>query len=100
MRADKHISASLWDAPFGLSPFSHAQTPKTPPFCSLFLTSILIFLFATSFSYSQTTGHSNVTISDAATVNGVWSGDGSSGYVFTPTADNANIKTTDIENRL
>ncbi len=46
------------------------------------------------------TGYSNVRISDAATVNGVWSGDGSSGYVFTPTADNANIKTTDIENRL
>ena len=114
MRADRHISASLWDAPFGLSlptcvqnlfSFIHffllkACFPFKKSFYALFLISTAAFLFSTSVSYSQTTGHSNVRISDAVTVNGEWSGSNSEGWVFSPTADNANVKASDIEGKL
>jgi autotransporter-associated beta strand protein len=46
------------------------------------------------------TGHSNVRISDAVTVNGEWSGSNSEGWVFSPTADNANVRTSEIESKL
>ena len=114
MRADRHISASLWAAPFGLSLPTCVQNllsyiyffllkacfPFKKSVCTLFLTSIAAFLFATTVSYGQTTGHSNIRISDAVTVNGAWSGSNGDGWVFTPTADNANVRTSDIEGKL
>ena len=114
MRVDRHISASHWDAPFGLSLPSCTQNllsyiyffllkacfPLKKSSYSLFLAFIAVFLFATTVSYGQTTGHSNVRISDAVTVNGEWSGSNSEGWVFSPTADNANVRTSEIESKL
>ncbi len=69
-------------------------------FCSKFWCSFLFFFLCTSSIFSQTTGYSNVRISNAVTVNGVWSGNNSAGWVFTPTADNANIQVSEVESKL
>ena len=39
-------------------------------------------------------------ITDAVTVNGEWSGSNDDGWVFSPTADNANVQAIDIETKL
>jgi hypothetical protein len=46
------------------------------------------------------TGKSNVQVTTLPTAGGSWSGGTSGPYVFTPSADNANINVSDIQNRL
>ena len=46
------------------------------------------------------TGRSNVQVTTLPTAGGSWSGGTTGPYVFTPSADNANINVSDIQNRL
>ncbi|MFN5332621.1 MAG: beta strand repeat-containing protein, partial [Bacteroidota bacterium] len=46
------------------------------------------------------TGHSNVQVTTLATAGGSWSALTGGTYTFTPSADNANINVTDIQNRI